>query len=103
MAQTFGQVLQGLRQQQGLTVYALAQQAGLSAQTVHDLERLQREPHFDTVRRLAAVLGIGLDGIASQLPPVSLPLPYTGRPRGRPRQADRASAGGAAHDRVSEG
>jgi transcriptional regulator with XRE-family HTH domain len=87
MKQTFGEVIQRLREAKSWSVYALAQRAGLSDQAIHDLERDRRQPSFDTARRLAAALDTTLDGIANNLPPVELPEPTPGRPRGRPPKA----------------
>jgi transcriptional regulator with XRE-family HTH domain len=88
MGKTFGGLIADVRQGKGLTVYALAQATGLSDQAIHDLERSDRMPTFDTARRLAGALGISLDWIANQLPAVELPDPTPKRPRGRPRKAD---------------
>jgi transcriptional regulator with XRE-family HTH domain len=87
MAKTFGQVVRQLRQERGLSVYALAQRTGLSDQAIHDLESADRQPSLDTLRRMAAALGVTLDWINERLPPVQLPEPKTGRPRGRPPKA----------------
>lgn len=100
MKKTFGKVIQRLREAKGWSVYALAQRAGLSDQAIHDLERDRRQPAFDTVRRLAAALEITLDGIAGQLPPVELPEPMPGRPRGRsPKENPAHSHGSGASGR----
>jgi transcriptional regulator with XRE-family HTH domain len=84
---SFGELVAELRREHGLSVYALAQRAGLSDQTVHDLEHSKGQPSFETVRRLAEALGVTLDWITGQLPPVELPEPTPGRPRGRPPKA----------------
>jgi transcriptional regulator with XRE-family HTH domain len=83
---TFGKLVEELRRDKGLSVYALAQRTGLSDQAIHDLEQSDRTPSLDTARRLAAALGASLDWIASQLPPVELPQPGVIRPRGRPKK-----------------
>jgi transcriptional regulator with XRE-family HTH domain len=88
MKQTFGKVIGDVRQERGWSVYALARKAGLTDQAIHDLEGSDRMPTFDTARRLAAALGISLDWLASQLPPVELPEPGPQRPRGRPRKVE---------------
>ena len=41
-----------------LTVRGLAQAAGCSPHTVHEVEAGKRTPHFGTVRRLSAALGV---------------------------------------------
>ena len=54
---TFGELLRRHRLSAGLTQEALAQQAGLSARGIADLERgVRRFPYPDTVDRLAAAL-----------------------------------------------
>jgi transcriptional regulator with XRE-family HTH domain len=88
MQKTFGQLVADLRQERGLSVYALAQRAGLSDQAIHNLEHSDQQPSLDTTRRLAAALGVSLDWMASQLPAIDLPNPAPGRPRGRPRKGD---------------
>jgi transcriptional regulator with XRE-family HTH domain len=84
---TFGKLIEDARQGKGWSVYALARKAGLTDQAIHDLEGSDRMPTFDTARRLAVALGISLDWLASQLPPVELPEAEPSRPRGRPRKA----------------
>lgn len=84
MSKSFGEVITALRQKAGLSVYAVAQKAGLSDQAVHNLERSERQPSLDTARRLTAALGVTLDWLVSQLPPVDLGTLQPGRPRGRP-------------------
>ena len=54
---TFGDVLRRYRLAAGLTQEALAEQAGLSARAITDLERgVNRSPRKDTLARLAAAL-----------------------------------------------
>lgn len=69
----FGHIIAAERRRLGLSVYALARLVGLKAQTIHNLER-GSEPLFGTARRLAAALGLDLDGIAAQLPPPEPPI-----------------------------
>jgi transcriptional regulator with XRE-family HTH domain len=88
MRKTFGKLIGDVRQGKGWSVYALARRTGLTDQAIHDLEGSDRMPTFDTARRLALALGISLDWIAGQLPPVELPEPGPQRPRGRPRKAE---------------
>jgi len=54
---TFGAVLRERRLSANLTQAGLAEQAGISARAVQDLERGLSQPHRDTLRRLADVLG----------------------------------------------
>ena len=50
--------LRQARAERMLTVRALADAAGCSPQTVHQVETGKRRPHFATVRRLSAALGV---------------------------------------------
>src|SRR4051812_3747407 len=88
MPKTFGQLVASLRESRGLSAYALAQRAGVSDQAVHTIEHTDRSPSFETARRLAAALGVGLDKLSEQMGPVDLPEPTPGRPRGRPPKTD---------------
>ena len=47
-----------------LTVRGLAQAAGCSPHTVHEVECGARVPRFDTIRRLSAALGVEPSEIA---------------------------------------
>src|SRR5579859_2928476 len=61
--QSFGRFLRDLRSRAGLTQAELAERAGVSARGIQDLERgIRRNPHQDTVRRIA--LGLGLEDIS---------------------------------------
>lgn len=56
---TFGQRLRELRAAAGLTQAQLAERAGVPHSYYGDLERGRRpNPQWDTVRRLAAALGV---------------------------------------------
>jgi transcriptional regulator with XRE-family HTH domain len=79
---TFGNLVKRLREEKGLSAYALAKAAGVSDQSVANIEQRDAMPSLDTARRLAAVLGFSIDG----LPPVDLPKQEPGRPRGRPKK-----------------
>src|SRR2546423_9546950 len=58
-AQTFGDLLRSHRLAAGLTQEALAEQAGLSARGIADLERgVRRLPYPQTVQRLVQALGL---------------------------------------------
>ncbi len=50
--------LRQARAERMLTVRALAQAAGCSPHTVHQVETGRRVPQFDTIRRLSAALGV---------------------------------------------
>ena len=41
-----------------LTIRGLAREAGVSTQTVHEVETGKRSPRFGTIKRLSAALGI---------------------------------------------
>ena len=53
-----GDRLKAVRIEQALTQEELADQAGVSTNTVARLERNETEPHMPTVRKLAAALGV---------------------------------------------
>lgn len=58
---TNGETIRTLKQARAaklLTVRGLAQVAGCSPHTVHQVELGLRRPHFDTVKRLSAALGV---------------------------------------------
>ncbi len=50
--------LRQARAERMLTVRALAQAAGCSPYTVHQVETGQRTPQFDTIRRLSKALAV---------------------------------------------
>ena len=55
----FGALLKQYRRAANLTQEALAEQAGISARSISDLERgLSRAPHPDTIAFLAQALGL---------------------------------------------
>jgi DNA-binding XRE family transcriptional regulator len=56
----FGVRLSSLRKESGLSMQQLAENAGLTRQTVHALETGQRKPSLETARRLAAAMGKSL-------------------------------------------
>jgi transcriptional regulator with XRE-family HTH domain len=84
---SFGKIIRELRRDHRWSVYVLAQRAGLSDQGIHDLENEKRQPTLETARRLAEALGTTLIEIVGQMPPLDLPEPVPGRPRGRPRKS----------------
>ena len=56
---SFGQMLKRYRLRMGFSQERLAEEAGLSATQISDLERDRRaRPHPDTLRRLAGALGL---------------------------------------------
>ncbi|MBS1260995.1 MAG: hypothetical protein MAG453_00313 [Calditrichaeota bacterium] len=54
----FGRTMRRLRRMRGLTQQALADRAGIDRATVSLIENGHEEPRADTVRKLAAVLGV---------------------------------------------
>ena len=58
---TFARRLRALRESAGLSVYALAQQSGVSRQYLGELERGEKEPSLEVARKLAAAFGRRLD------------------------------------------
>ena len=59
-APTFAARLTALREARGWTVYRLAKETGLSAQTLHNLEG-GSAPGWQTVLRLAQALGVSVE------------------------------------------
>jgi transcriptional regulator with XRE-family HTH domain len=77
-----GQVLAAAREAAGLTQYAVAKRAGLSPQALAAIET-GRKPSFDAVRKVCAALGLTIQEVSDQLPPVELgeeTRPTRGRP-----------------------
>ena len=75
---TFAARLRDLLEARGLTAYALSQRSGVRQQTLSKLLQGERQPMFDTVRRLADALGLPLDafrpiGADRQTPPDAPP------------------------------
>ena len=56
----FGVRLKQLREEAGLTVYALAKRAGLTQINVHRIEKGERDPAWPTAVKLAEALGVSL-------------------------------------------
>jgi transcriptional regulator with XRE-family HTH domain len=81
---TFAQQLQDLREQAGLSQYALAKRTGLTKQAVSRLELGQREPTWHTVQLLALALGVSSEAFSDA--DLQLPDVEPAAPRGRPRK-----------------
>lgn len=62
---TTGTVLKEARLKLGFTQVELAEKAGVHINTYARIERDEQEPTFDTVKKLAKALGLGLDEIPS--------------------------------------
>jgi len=71
---SFARQLIALREKAGLTKYELAKRAGLSRQSLSLLEMGEREPTWETVQRLAAVLGVTCEQFTS--PTLEVPTPF---------------------------
>jgi DNA-binding XRE family transcriptional regulator len=54
------------REERGLSLNALSEQAGLSCQTISFIEQEERNPTLDTLLRITAVLGITLNDLLKQ-------------------------------------
>jgi transcriptional regulator with XRE-family HTH domain len=63
MSEWLGLELQRIREERGLTVEELAEKSGISATTIRAVERGVREPHMDTVAKLAKPLGLTFDEV----------------------------------------
>jgi transcriptional regulator with XRE-family HTH domain len=83
---SFAGRLRELREQAGLTTYALAKKCGLTKQALYRLEEGTNEPTWQTVQLLAAALAVSCEAFVdpSLQPPASEPV----RPRGRPKKAE---------------
>jgi transcriptional regulator with XRE-family HTH domain len=82
---TFADRLRALREEAGLSQYALARQAGLSKQGLSRLELGEREPTWQTVQLLALALGVSCERFVD--PGLKPPEAAPARPRGRPPKA----------------
>jgi transcriptional regulator with XRE-family HTH domain len=82
---TFADRLRSLRENAGLTPYALAKKSGLTKQAVYRLEAGTRDPAWETVQRLALALHVSCETFVD--PALTLPANEPARPPGRPRKA----------------
>lgn len=60
MVKTAGDKVRGLRKARGWLQQDLADQAGVSMQTVSNLETGRHAPEFPTLAKIAKALGVGL-------------------------------------------
>jgi transcriptional regulator with XRE-family HTH domain len=81
----FAERLRSVRENAGLSQYALAKQSGLSKQAVSQLELGEREPAWQTVQMLAKALGV--DCRVFQDDTLELPDEVPPGKPGRPRKA----------------
>src|SRR5215831_12445464 len=75
---TFAETLVRLRTARGLSVYALAKMTGLTDQALAYLEQGGRVPSWDTVQRLARVLGVSCEVFEDE--GIVLPVYRPGKP-----------------------
>ncbi|MFN8215539.1 MAG: cupin domain-containing protein [Solirubrobacterales bacterium] len=66
--QSIGARLQGLRQEHRYSIRGLAQDAGVSASLISDIERDKVEPSISTLKRLATTLGTTLAFFFTEAP-----------------------------------
>jgi transcriptional regulator with XRE-family HTH domain len=81
----FGEKLKELRESTGLTQASLATQSGLSLGVVRDYEQGKSEPGFQSLFRLAKVLGVECSAFADCVEEGTVPEPP--QAKGRPRKA----------------
>jgi transcriptional regulator with XRE-family HTH domain len=60
MPVSFARRLRELREAAGLSQYELAKQSGVSKQALSKLERGERQPSWETVRKLARALNVSV-------------------------------------------
>jgi transcriptional regulator with XRE-family HTH domain len=83
---SFGKRLEQLREQSGLTAYALGKLTGITRQAIGKLEAGGRVPTWDTVQLLAKALGVDCTAFADS--GLELPAPTPPGKPGRPRKAE---------------
>jgi transcriptional regulator with XRE-family HTH domain len=81
----FAKRLKALMKAKGLTKRGLARRSGLTLPAVSNLVKGTSQPYWDTVQRLAAVLGCSFDDLADPALRTPPPPPVRGKP-GRPRK-----------------
>jgi transcriptional regulator with XRE-family HTH domain len=62
-AKAVAEVLKELREERGLSMNRLAQQAGLAQQTIAFIENGDRRPTLDSLIRLCSTLGVPLSAL----------------------------------------
>jgi transcriptional regulator with XRE-family HTH domain len=90
MKETFGQRLQRLRQEAGISQPKLSAAANIPVGTLRNLEQDRRIPRLDTAAALAHALGVGLDTLAGGIfqPGEPEPAPKRAAGKGRERKGD---------------
>ena len=77
----FARRLQQLREVAGISQYELAKRSGVSKQAVSNLELGNREPSWETVRRLARALGVSVAAFDDPDEDLDLPPPKRRSPK----------------------
>ncbi|WP_055460139.1 MULTISPECIES: helix-turn-helix domain-containing protein [Chelatococcus] len=78
IARALGRRLKGLRRKAGLTLEALAEQAGISRAMISRIERGESSPTAVLLGRLCAGLGVSLASLFARETPVASPLQRAG-------------------------
>lgn len=77
---SFAARLRQLREEAGISQYELARRSGLTNQSISLLEKGDREPTWDTVRKLARGLGVSVAAFdVEDEPPPPAPRPRRGK------------------------
>ncbi len=76
---SFGRQLTKLREEAGLTQYALAKQSGVTAQAISMLEKGSRDPSWSTVVKLARALNVTV---------AAFDVEGDERPKGKPKKGE---------------
>jgi transcriptional regulator with XRE-family HTH domain len=84
---SFGQRLQELRAQTGLSQSQLADKSGVPVWTLRGYEHGRRQPAWDVLFRLTRALGVSCEAFADCVPNQELPAAKPSKtPRGRRRK-----------------
>lgn len=68
---TFGENIKRIRKEKGMSQQALGEKLGVKQQTIAQYEKIQEMPKLETVRRIAAALGVYISDLEpdwSQIP-----------------------------------
>lgn len=65
----FNERLRFLRESSGMTQIELANKIGVAATTYRNYENTSREPNYDTLVKIASVLGVSCDFLLGARPP----------------------------------
>jgi transcriptional regulator with XRE-family HTH domain len=88
MKETFGQRLQRLRQEAGMSQPGLAAAAAIPLGTLRNLEQDRRVPRLDTADALARAIGVSLDTLTNDAFMDEPPAAEPAKPRRRPKKTD---------------